>query len=99
MKIDSSRLLREVGDTAWRKIDQAMQAGARTEDVIVATVLTHAAIAAHRKFGDWCPNIRDVYRVYIASLAVRLQEVDDGSLDFAKAAADAIGRARSACDE
>ena len=98
-KIDSNRLLRELGDGAWAAIDKSMQAGAGVEDVITAAVLVHIAVTAERRFGDWCPRLRDVYRVYIDSLAVRLTEVDDGSLDFAKAAADAIGRARKACDE
>jgi hypothetical protein len=98
-KIDSARLLRELGDEAWRAIDRSMQAGGTIEDVIVASVLVHVAISAERRFGNWSPKIRDIELTYLYGLALRLQEVDDGDIAFARVAANAISRARAACDD
>ena len=99
MKINVSRLTRELGDEAWRKIDRSMQAGATTEDVITAVLFVHVSISADRRFGDWCARLRDIQLTYLDGLALRLQEVDDGDIAFAQIAANAISRARSACDE
>jgi hypothetical protein len=99
MKIELGRLLREVGDEAWRAIDKAMQAGGTVEDVLSAVLLVHVAIACERRFGDWCPKIRDIEMTYLDGLALRLQEVDDGDIAFAQVAANALSRARAACDE
>ena len=98
-KINSAQLLRTVGDEAWSLIDRSMQADATVSDVITAVLFVNVAVSAERRFGDWCPKISDVYQTYIDSLAIRLQEVDAGSIAFAQFAADAIGRAREACGD
>jgi hypothetical protein len=98
-RIDSAHLLRAVGDEAWSLIDRSMHAGATVEDVITAVLFVHVSIAAERRFGDWSAKIRDIQLTYLDCLALRLQEVDAGSIAFAQAAANAIGRAREACGD
>jgi hypothetical protein len=97
-KIEVGRLLRAVGNEAWSLIDRSMQADATVEDVLTAVMMVRVAIAAERRLGDWCTKIRDVQLTYLDCLALRLQEVDDGSIALAQAAATAISRAREACE-
>ena len=98
-KIDTTRLMRILSDDAWSAVDKCMQAGAVVDDVLAATLLVHASIVAHRRFSRWCWRLRDVNLTYLDGLALRLQEIDDGSIEFTSSTAEAISRARRACDD
>jgi hypothetical protein len=98
-KIDTARLMHLLSDDAWAAIEKSGQADARVEDVLAAAMLVHVSVLAHRRFGNWCWRRRDVNLTYLDGLALRLQELDDGSIEFTSAAAAAISRARAACDD